>query len=60
MSPKKGYPVGIMAKSTTALVTVEEFRLMDDPPGIRLELHNGEVVRVRGLNIDTPSSKPTS
>lgn len=35
-----------MATSTTALVTVEEFRLMEDPPGFRLELHNGEVVKV--------------
>lgn len=35
-----------MATSTTALVTVEEFRRMEDPPGFRLELHNGEVVKV--------------
>ena len=35
-----------MATSTTALVTVEEFRRMVDPPGFRLELHNGEVVQV--------------
>ena len=30
----------------TALVTVEEFRKLKDPPGVRLELHNGEVVEV--------------
>lgn len=35
-----------MATSTTALVTVGEFRRMEDPPGFRLELHNGEVVRI--------------
>ena len=28
------------------LVTVEEFRTLKDPPGVRLELHNGEVVEV--------------
>jgi Uma2 family endonuclease len=27
-------------------VTVEEFRRREDPPGFRLELHNGEVVSV--------------
>ena len=32
--------------TSTALVTVEAFRQMTDPPGIRLELHNGEVVHV--------------
>ena len=32
--------------TVTALVTVEEFRKMKDPPGVRLELHNGEVVEV--------------
>ena len=36
----------MMATSTTALVTLEEFRQMEDPPGFRLELHNGEVVRM--------------
>ena len=35
-----------MSTSTTALVTVEELRRMEDPPGFRLELHNGEVVKV--------------
>ena len=35
-----------MATTTTALVTVEAFRRMEDPPGFRLELHNGEVVQV--------------
>jgi Uma2 family endonuclease len=35
-----------MATSTTALMTIEEFRKLEDPPGFRLELHNGEVVRV--------------
>jgi Uma2 family endonuclease len=35
-----------MAPSTTGLVTVEEFRNIEDPPGVRLELHNGEVVEV--------------
>ena len=30
----------------TALLTVEEFRKLKDPPGVRLELHNGEVVEV--------------
>ena len=32
--------------TSTALVTVEVFRQLTDPPGIRLELHNGEVVQV--------------
>ena len=32
--------------TSTALVTVEEFRKLQDPPGVRLELHNGEVVEV--------------
>ena len=32
--------------TSTALVTVEEFRKLKDPPGVRLELHNGEVVEV--------------
>jgi len=32
--------------TSTALVTVEAFRQLTDPPGIRLELHNGEVVEV--------------
>jgi Uma2 family endonuclease len=32
--------------ASTALVTVEEFRKLEDPPGVRLELHNGEVVEV--------------
>ena len=32
--------------TSTALVTVEEFRKLKDPPGVRVELHNGEVVEV--------------
>jgi Uma2 family endonuclease len=32
--------------ATTGLVTVAEFERMQDPPGFRLELHHGEVVKV--------------
>ena len=32
--------------TSTALVTVEEVRKLQDPPGVRLELHNGAVVEV--------------
>jgi len=39
-----------MASATTALMTVEEFRRLQDPPGVRLELHNGEVVKVGSPN----------
>ena len=32
--------------ATTGLVTVAEFERMQDPPGFKLELHHGEVVKV--------------
>ena len=32
--------------TTTGLVTVAEYERMQDPPGFRLELHHGEVVKV--------------
>jgi Uma2 family endonuclease len=32
--------------ATTGLVTVAEFERMKDPPGFKLELHHGEVVKV--------------
>jgi Uma2 family endonuclease len=32
--------------TTSALMTVEEFRKLKDPPGYHLELHHGEVVQV--------------
>ncbi|NDJ15170.1 MAG: Uma2 family endonuclease [Acidobacteriia bacterium] len=35
-----------MATAATALVTFAEFEQLPDPPGSRLELHNGEVVDV--------------
>ena len=35
-----------MAPAATALVTFAEFEQLPDPPGSRLELHNGEVVDV--------------
>ena len=32
--------------TTSALMTVEEFRKLKDPPGFYMELHHGEVVQV--------------
>lgn len=34
-------------ETNTTLVTVEEFRLMTDPPGCRLQLRNGKVIPFR-------------